>query len=149
MNTPIPRLSLIGLVVASLGFSTLGCDTEESEPTSNRSATITLEVGGDVVLVEDVSQSFGLQDDLIEASESAPASTCEGTAVDLVLEIEGDDVATISGCQESNVATVGGLTAHTDVQLVSWCLVCDQNGDAFSCCKCAGGSTYWCATQCD
>ncbi len=147
MNNPTSHSFLIGLMVASLGLCTLGCDTEETEPTSDRTATITLEVDGDVVLVDDVSESLGLQEELIEGSEAAPV--CEGTPVALVLEIDGEDVASIHGCQESTATTVGGLTAQPDVQLAPWCLICDQSGDPFSCCKCDGGTTYWCATQCD
>ena len=31
------------------------------------------------------------------------------------------------------------------VEAIDWCRDCDAAGECFACCRCAGGTTYYCA----
>lgn len=30
------------------------------------------------------------------------------------------------------------------VEAIDWCRQCDETGECFACCKCGGGTTYYC-----
>jgi hypothetical protein len=48
------------------------------------------------------------------------------------------------------VALLAGFAAlaPSPAQAVPWCQVCDDTGDCFACCRCAGGSVAACFNAC-
>jgi len=140
-------------VTLVLGLAAAGCDQSDTSEPTDRTAQVVMELDGKPVRTWDVADVAEVQADLIVMGALAPSSdSCEAGEVelDLVLEQDGDAVASFEGCGSAELGdqAIDTLTAQSDAQGTFFCNVCAQSGDCYACCRCDGGDATICAHNC-
>jgi len=150
MHNFLATSSLAGLLAFGLGVS--ACDTSEPDSPTDRNAMFLLQVDGEIVEENDISDAVVVQTDFIELAESTPARVCgDGiAAIDLVLEIDGEEAASVHSCMDSAAPMPGAdaIGAEPDVQGSFWTQFCEETGDCFACCRCDGFGAVYCSIAC-
>jgi hypothetical protein len=144
-------LSTVTLV---LGLAASGCDQNDTDEPTDRTAQVVMQLDGKLVRTWNVAEPAEMQADLIVMGALAPSSdSCEAGEVelDLVLEQDGEALASFEGCAAAEAdddQSIDALTAEPDAQGTFYCNVCAQSGDCYACCRCDGGSATICAHNC-
>jgi hypothetical protein len=151
MTTFLSKLSMLFTALLLL-VAAPGCDQDEPGEPSDRGARVVMELDGELVQTWDVAAPEELQADLTTWVASTPDACEDGDAeLDLVLEVDGEELASFAGCAPadgSDAQPSDVLTASPDPQGNFWCTNCAIAGDCLPCCKCAGHGTGYCANIC-
>ncbi|MEM9462139.1 MAG: hypothetical protein AAGF11_48740 [Myxococcota bacterium] len=153
MTKTLSTLTIMTSLVLSLAAP--GCDQQQPNERSDRSAQLVMELDGQVVETFDVAQPQQLQTDLTAWAEGAPGPVCESGDVelDLVLEQDGETLAVYEDCAAADGShsplASDSLTTTPDAQNNPFfCASCQSTGQCFPCCKCDGGTTGECTLLC-